>query len=122
MADISRRMFFGSAAAALPFGMIAGAPAAGASTAGVHADTIVTGGKLLTMDKNLPVAQAMAIRGEYILAIGSGGTYALAASRALMKHAPDLTAREIVEQGLEIAADICVYTNHSRTIMEIRAT
>jgi ATP-dependent HslUV protease subunit HslV len=54
-----------------------------------------------------------------ILAIGSGGSYALAAARALMRHATDLSAREIVEQGLAIAADICVYTNHSRTIMEI---
>ena len=57
-----------------------------------------------------------------ILAIGSGGSYALAAARALTRHAPDLSAREIVEQGLEIAADICVYTNHNRTIMEIAAS
>jgi len=56
-----------------------------------------------------------------IVAIGSGGAYALAATRALLKHGTDLTAREIVENGLSIAADICVYTNHSRTILEIEA-
>jgi ATP-dependent HslUV protease subunit HslV len=54
-----------------------------------------------------------------IVAIGSGGNYALAAARALVKHAPNLTARQIVEEGLNIAADICVYTNHSLTIEEI---
>jgi ATP-dependent HslUV protease subunit HslV len=54
-----------------------------------------------------------------ILAIGSGGPYALAATRALVRHAPDLSAREMVEQGLEIAADICIYTNHHRTILDI---
>lgn len=56
---------------------------------------------------------------DNVVAIGSGGTYALAAARALVKHAPDLSAREIVEEGLNIAADICVYTNHSLTIEEI---
>jgi len=54
-----------------------------------------------------------------ILAIGSGGPFALAATRALKEHASDLSAREIIEQGLNIAADICIYTNHNLTIMEI---
>jgi ATP-dependent HslUV protease subunit HslV len=58
---------------------------------------------------------------DSIVAIGSGGSYALAASRALMKHAPNLSARQIVEEGLSVAADICVYTNHSLTIEEIKA-
>jgi len=58
---------------------------------------------------------------DNIVAIGSGGSYALAAARALIKNSPNLSANEIVEQGLEIAADICVYTNHSRTILEIEA-
>lgn len=57
-----------------------------------------------------------------VVAIGSGGNYALAAARALLRHAPHLSAREVVEQALEIAADICVYTNHHRTILEIEAT
>lgn len=54
-----------------------------------------------------------------ILAIGSGGSYALAAARALVQHAQHLSAKEIVEQSLKIAADIDIYTNHNRTILEI---
>lgn len=50
-----------------------------------------------------------------LIAIGSGGPYAQAAARALLSNT-DLDAREIVEKGLEIAADICIYTNHNRTI------
>lgn len=56
-----------------------------------------------------------------IIAIGSGGSYALAATRALLQTENDLTAREIVEKGLSIAADICIYTNHNQTILEIEA-
>jgi ATP-dependent HslUV protease subunit HslV len=54
-----------------------------------------------------------------ILAIGSGGSFALSAARALKQNAPDLSAREIVEKSLNIAADICIYTNHNLTILEI---
>ena len=53
-----------------------------------------------------------------IMAIGSGGAYAQAAARALVEHT-DLSAREIVERALHIAADICVYTNHQISIEEI---
>lgn len=56
---------------------------------------------------------------DHILAIGSGGSYALAAARALKENAPDLSARQIVEKSLHIAADICVYTNHNLSIIEI---
>ncbi len=56
-----------------------------------------------------------------ILAIGSGAPYALAATRALLRHADGLSAREIVEEGLHIAADICIYTNHTLTILELDA-
>jgi ATP-dependent HslUV protease subunit HslV len=52
-----------------------------------------------------------------ILAIGSGGTYALAAARALLENT-DLPPREIVQRGLNIAADICVYTNSNITVLE----
>jgi ATP-dependent HslUV protease subunit HslV len=45
-----------------------------------------------------------------IAAIGSGGTYALAAGRALLRHS-SLSAREIAEQAMRIAAEICIYTN-----------
>ncbi|MFN3597614.1 MAG: ATP-dependent protease subunit HslV [Rubricoccaceae bacterium] len=56
-----------------------------------------------------------------ILAIGSGGAYALAAARAMLAHAPHLSAREMVEHGLAIAADICIYTNHHTTVLELDA-
>ncbi len=46
-----------------------------------------------------------------ILAIGSGGHYALSAGRALAKYSPNLTAEEIARASLEIASEICVYTN-----------
>lgn len=58
---------------------------------------------------------------DNILAIGSGGAYALAATRALIDHADDLSAREVVEKGLSIAADICIYTNDNFTIMDLEA-
>jgi ATP-dependent HslUV protease subunit HslV len=53
-----------------------------------------------------------------VLAIGSGGTYSLAAARALLT-ATDLSARDIVERSLRIAADICVFTNDQLTIVEL---
>jgi len=55
-----------------------------------------------------------------LMAIGSGGAYAQAAARALLDHSP-LEARQIVEAALGIAADICIYTNHSLTIEELGA-
>ena len=53
-----------------------------------------------------------------VMAIGSGGAYAEAAARALASNT-DLSAGEIVDKSLNIAADICVYTNHSLTIEEL---
>ena len=58
---------------------------------------------------------------DEIVAIGSGGPYALAAARATLKHADHLSAKEIVEHSLQIAADICIYTNDHFTILEIDA-
>ena len=52
-----------------------------------------------------------------ILAVGSGGNFALAAARALITTA-DLSAKQIVQRGLEIAAEICVFTNPNITIVE----
>ena len=48
-----------------------------------------------------------------IIAIGSGGNYALAAARAMLNS--DKSAEEIAKQSIEIAADICVFTNHNIT-------
>src|SRR5688572_12120067 len=56
---------------------------------------------------------------DSIMAIGSGGSYALAAARALF-HNTELDARSIVERSLHIAADICVFTNRNLTIEELR--
>src|SRR5499426_2531262 len=56
-----------------------------------------------------------------IAAIGSGGSFALAAARALAKHST-LGARQIVEEALRIAAAICVYTNDHLTIEELRSS
>ncbi len=55
-----------------------------------------------------------------IVAIGSGGNYALAAARALLP-VDSLDAREITRRALEIAADICVFTNRNLTILELNA-
>lgn len=55
---------------------------------------------------------------ESLMAIGSGGSYAQAAARAML-DTTELGAREIVERGLSIAADICVYTNHNLVIEEL---
>lgn len=53
-----------------------------------------------------------------LLSVGSGSMYALAAARALMKHTP-LTAKEIAEESLRIAGDICIYTNSQIIVEEI---
>ncbi len=55
-----------------------------------------------------------------IAAIGSGGGYALAAARALMRET-ELSAREIAERALRIAAGICLYTNEEITVEELSA-
>ena len=55
-----------------------------------------------------------------VIAIGSGGSYATAAARALVENSA-MSAREIVEKSLHIAADICIYTNHHLTVETIDA-
>jgi ATP-dependent HslUV protease subunit HslV len=50
---------------------------------------------------------------NHVAAIGSGAMYAQSAALALKKHAPHLTAEEIVRDSMHIAADICIYTNHN---------
>lgn len=77
---------------------------------------------LLVMDDNQLLL--VAGTGEVIepddgmLAIGSGGFYALSAGRALAKHS-DLNARDIAEEALKTAGEICVYTNDNRIVEEI---
>ncbi len=53
-----------------------------------------------------------------ILAIGSGGMFAQSAAKALIKHS-NLNAREIVEEAMDIAQSVCVYTNSNLTIEEL---
>ena len=58
--------------------------------------------------------------GGLIATIGSGGSFALAAATALIENTP-MTAREIVERSMKIAAEICIYSNQSVTIEELKA-
>lgn len=58
---------------------------------------------------------------EPVMAIGSGGPYALAAARALIRHCTAMSARQIAEQSLQIAAEICVFTNDALSVEELEA-
>jgi ATP-dependent HslUV protease subunit HslV len=58
------------------------------------------------------------VPGGAVAAIGSGGPYALAAARALLAHST-LSARQIAEEALKLAAEICIYTNANLTIEEL---
>jgi ATP-dependent HslUV protease, peptidase subunit HslV len=53
-----------------------------------------------------------------LVAIGSGGAYAQAAARALIAHT-ELSAHDVVKRSLEIAGDICIYTNQHHTIEDL---
>jgi ATP-dependent HslUV protease subunit HslV len=53
-----------------------------------------------------------------VIGIGSGGPFAMAAARALMRNSP-LDARAIVQEAMAIAADICIYTNHNLALEEL---
>jgi len=54
-----------------------------------------------------------------LIAIGSGGNFALAAARAMVRHNPGMKAREVAEGAMKIAAEICVYTNDQLIIEEL---
>lgn len=56
---------------------------------------------------------------EGVLAVGSGGPYALAAARALLKHRPDLSASDIARESLLVASGIDIYTNDHITLEEV---
>ncbi len=57
---------------------------------------------------------------DQLAAIGSGGPYALAAGRALVRHT-EFSAADICRKSLEIAGEICIYTNQSITLLELKA-
>jgi ATP-dependent HslUV protease subunit HslV len=71
--------------------------------------------RILTLSGNGDVIEP----DDGIAAIGSGGPYALAAARALLRDTK-LSAREIAEKSLKIAAEICVFTNENITIQELK--
>ena len=71
-------------------------------------------GKLLIISGNGDVIEP----DDGAAAIGSGGFYALAAAKALLRHS-ELGAKEIAEEALTIASDICIYTNAHITILEL---
>ena len=54
-----------------------------------------------------------------IIAIGSGGNYALSAARALIRHGSNMTARQIAEGAMKIASEVCVYTNDEFVFEEL---
>ncbi|CAG4992947.1 ATP-dependent protease subunit HslV [Dyadobacter sp. CECT 9275] len=56
-----------------------------------------------------------------IAAIGSGGNFAQSAAAALKKHATHLSAEEMVREGLTVAADLCIYTNHNFIIQKVQS-
>ena len=58
------------------------------------------------------------IEPENVCAIGSGGNYALASARALMRNT-DMTAKQIAEESLKIAGEICIFTNDHITVEEV---
>ena len=55
-----------------------------------------------------------------IIATGSGGNYALAAAKALVRHSSSLSASDIVKESLKIASEICIYTNDQIVVEELR--
>lgn len=67
--------------------------------------------KMLTISGNGDVIEP----DDEVATVGSGGPFALAAARVLIKHSK-LGAKEIVEESLNIAADICIYTNHNISV------
>jgi ATP-dependent HslUV protease subunit HslV len=54
-----------------------------------------------------------------VIAIGSGGNFALSAARALLRHNPGMTARQIAEASMKVASEICVYTNDQFVVEEL---
>ncbi|MCW8141111.1 MAG: ATP-dependent protease subunit HslV [Planctomycetota bacterium] len=57
-----------------------------------------------------------------VIGIGSGGAFAASAAKALLRHAKPLDAATVVEEALKIAAEVCIYTNDSITVLEIEAS
>ncbi len=54
-----------------------------------------------------------------VIAIGSGGNYALAAARALLEAQTNMSAEEVARLSMKVAADLCIYTNHNFTMEKL---
>lgn len=81
---------------------------------------VADGKQMFVLSGDGDVIEPDAVANGTIATIGSGGSFALAAATALMENT-ELTAREIVERSMKIAADICIYSNQSIVIEEIDA-
>ncbi len=66
------------------------------------------------------VIEPDSVNGSTVATIGSGGNYALAAATALIENT-EMSAREVVERSMRIAADICIYSNHNVVVEELKA-
>ncbi len=78
---------------------------------------VMDGSNLFVVSGNGDIVEA----DDNVVAIGSGGGYALAAARALYQHC-ELDAREICRKSLELAGEICIYTNQKITVVELEET
>lgn len=76
---------------------------------------VATGDEMLLISGNGDVLEPE----NGVAAVGSGASFAQAAATALKKHAPHLTAEQIVTEALHIAADICIYTNHNLVVERV---
>jgi ATP-dependent HslUV protease subunit HslV len=81
---------------------------------------VADGKQMFVLSGDGDVIEPDAIGNGTIATIGSGGSFALAAATALMENT-ELSAREIVERSMKIAADICIYSNQNVVIEEINA-
>jgi ATP-dependent HslUV protease subunit HslV len=81
---------------------------------------VADGKQMFVLSGDGDVIEPDPIANGSIATIGSGGSFALAAATALMENT-ELSAREIVERSMKIAADICIYSNQSIVIEEINA-
>jgi ATP-dependent HslUV protease, peptidase subunit HslV len=81
---------------------------------------VADGKQMFVLSGNGDVIEPDPVKDGVIATIGSGGNYALAAATALMEST-ELSAREIVERSMKIAGDICIYSNQSVVVDELKA-
>lgn len=81
---------------------------------------VADGKQIFVLSGDGDVIEPDAVKDGMVATIGSGGNYALAAATALMENT-ELTAREIVERSMRIAADICIYSNQNVMVEELKA-